>query len=325
MRDTHRNLRSHRHSRFYIPEAVENDPNLANYLQRGQLRWSSFYGHMLAEDTAQILPWRNDPSSGFSVSLDPHSSEIENLVTDALISPTGPSSNLETGVRYHLSWIAHMLLRGPAVYEIDFLSGPDDKTVAFRTGAIPPRSIDKLRGRYIQYVPEELGEGRKHHGRFYIPLDADTLIGIRFRRRMHTTIRQVAATLALADAQQVTPTTMLRAQVRDFDLNEFNNRRAREILCATRDLGWSARWAFNDQMTSPYIVWRHLQFQQFKISIRDACIAGLNRTLAIAGAAIGFKAKIVLHGAITKDDLDQARRDLQTGSRPLTELLRMQA
>jgi hypothetical protein len=328
VRDPHRNLRSQRCTRFYTPEAAENDANLIkrlNRLQRGQPRWGNFYGRMFTEDAEQILPWGDDPDSGFSVSLEPHSRQIEDLVTDGLTSPTGPSSRLETAVRYHLSWTADMMLRGPAVYEVDLLSDADGKKVAFRTGWIPQGSIDKRKGRYIQYVPEELGEGRKYKGCYYIQLDDDNLIWTRFPRPMRTTLRRVASTLAAASAQQSTPSVMLHSRVREFDLNKFKDEQAREVLSATKDLGWHARWAFDEQMTSPYTVWRHLEFQRFKISIRDAGIASLNRTLALAGAAIGFDTRLVLHGAITALDIDQAQRELQAGCRPLTDMIQMHA
>ncbi len=80
----------------------------------------------------------DDPDSGFSVAIEPYNSDVEELITDGLISPTGPSSTLETALRYHLSWVADMMLRGQAVYEIDLLSDADGKKVAFRTGWIPP-------------------------------------------------------------------------------------------------------------------------------------------------------------------------------------------
>jgi hypothetical protein len=118
---------------------------------------------------------------------------------------------------------------------------------------------------------------------------------------------------------------MLGSKVREFDLHEFKAQHAREVLSATRNLGWHARWAFNEQMTSPYTVWRHLEFQRFKIPIRDAGIAGLNRTLALAGATIGFDTRLVLHRAITIDDIDRAQNELRGGTRPLAELLQIHA
>ncbi len=63
----------------------------------------------------------------------------------------------------------------------------------------------------------------------------------------------------------------------------------------------------------------------FKISIRDAGITNLNRALALAGAEVGFKARLVLDGAITERDVDRAQNELRAGSRPLTELLSMHA
>jgi hypothetical protein len=60
MRDPHQGLRSHRRTQFYIREAAENDANLVDRLsrlQRDQLQWGNFYGHMFTEDAEQILPW----------------------------------------------------------------------------------------------------------------------------------------------------------------------------------------------------------------------------------------------------------------------------
>lgn len=327
MRDPHQGLRSHRRTQFYIREAAENDANLVdrlNRLQRDQLRWSNFYGHMFTEDAEQILPW-GDPDSGFSVAVEPYNTDVEELITNGLISPTGPSSTLETAVRYHLSWVADMMLRGQAVYEIDLLSDADGKKVAFRTGWIPQGTIDKRRGRHIQYVPEELGEGRKHKGCYYVELNEDMLIWTRLPRSMRRALRRAASTLAEASAQQSTPSVMLRARVQEFNLTQFKDKQAREVLSATRDLGWHARWLFDEQMTSPYIVWRHLEFQRFKISIRDAGIANLNRALALVGEDVGFEARVVLDGAITARDVDRAQNELRAGSRPLTELLSMHA
>jgi hypothetical protein len=328
MRDPHQGLRSHRRTQFYIHEAAENDANLVdrlNRLQRNQLRWGNFYGHMFTEDAEQILPWGDDTDGGFSVSIEPYSSGVEDLITDGLISPTGPSSRLETAVRYHLSWIADMMLRGQAVYEIDLLTDADGEKVAFRTGWIPQGSIDKRNGRYIQYVPEELGEGRKYKGCYYIQLDEDKLVWAQLSRPMQRSLRRVASTLAAASIQQSTPSSMLHSRVPEFDLKHFKDEQAREVLSATRELGWHARWLFDEQMTSPYIVWRHLEFERFKISIRDAGIASLNRTLALAGTAIGFEARLMLRGAISTLDIDQAQDELRAGSRPLTELLKMHA
>lgn len=328
MRDPHRGLRSHRRTQFYIREAAENDANLIdrlNRLQRNQLSWDNFYGHMFTEDAEQILPWEDDPDSGFSVAIEPYNSDIEDLITDGLNSPSGPSSRLETAVRYHLSWIADMMLRGQAVYEIDLLSDADGRKVAFRTGWIPQGSIDKRRGRYIQYVPEALGEGRKHKGCYYVQLEEEKLIWTQLPRPMRNTLRRAASTLAEASVQQSTPSNMLLTRVHEFKLKQFKDKQAREVLSVTKDLGWHARWLFDDQMTSPYIAWRHLEFQRFKILLRDAGIASLNRALALAGMAIGFEAQVVLRGAIAESDIDRAQDELWAGNRPLSELLTMHA
>ncbi len=118
---------------------------------------------------------------------------------------------------------------------------------------------------------------------------------------------------------------MLLTRVQEFKLKRFKDKQAREVLAATKGVGWHARWLFDDQMTSPYIAWRHLEFQRFKILLRDAGIASPNRALAHAGVAIGFEARVVLRGAITESDIDRAQDELWAGNRPLSELLNMRA
>lgn len=118
---------------------------------------------------------------------------------------------------------------------------------------------------------------------------------------------------------------MLLTRVHEFKLKQFKDKQAREVLSATKQLGWHARWLFDDQVTSAYVAWRHLEFQRFKILLRDAGITSLNRALALAGESIGFEAQVVLRGALTELDIDRAQDELHAGSRPLSELFRMHA
>ena len=74
---------------------------------------------------------------------------------------------------------------------------------------------------------------------------------------------------------------------------------------------------------NPYIIWRHLQFHRLKISIRKAGLAGLNQMLDRAGDVFGFEARLQLTGLVTTIDIDQAEADLESGSRPLIDILRI--
>jgi len=110
-----------------------------------------------------------------------------------------------------------------------------------------------------------------------------------------------------------------------FNLARFKSQMAQEFLRGTRSVGWAGRGVFDEQMLDPYIVWTHLQFQCLKISIRDAGLAGLNQMLDRAGDVLGFEARLQLTGLVTTIDIDQVEADLESGSGPLIDILRIHA
>jgi hypothetical protein len=102
-------------------------------------------------------------------------------------------------------------------------------------------------------------------------------------------------------------------------------RMAEEILGATRAVGWPGRFIFDDQMLLPHRAWRHLQFQRFKIELRDFILEDLIITLQRAAGVLGVQVGLDLAGLLTGADIDQAEADLKTGRRHFSELLDLRA
>jgi hypothetical protein len=298
---------------------------------------------MFSEDLRDLLPFGHGLDDGFSAEIVPPNDEVYEMVLKSLTSMHRPASTLEDGVRHYLEEVTQELLEGQTLFEIDFLSSPanvkvdtgaasqadDAETatppVAFRIGWIPSGTVVKRRGRYIQYVPSDLGEGHTNRGLHYVNLEEQNLVFVELPRKHRAALRRARTVMQAVDAQQATPQKMLKSPVSGFHHDRFKLQLAQEILRSTRVLGWASRGLYDEHMLDPYTVWRHLQFQRFKVSVRDAGLAGLDQMLDRAGAVLGFKARLQLTGLVTTNDIDQAEADLEAGSRRLTHLLGIHA
>lgn len=341
MRDPHRDLTSQRKSYFYTLEAASAEPKLLEHIEGRRDRWIGLQGYMFSEDLRNLLPFGHGLDDGFSAEIVPPKVEVREMVLNSLTSMHRPASILEDGVRHYLEEITQQLLEGQALFEIDYLSSPakagtgaasladaaetDTQPVAFRIGWIPSGTVTKRRGRYIQYVPSDLGEGHTNRGLHYVNLEDQNLVFIDLPRKHKAALRRARTVMQAVDAQQATPHKMLKSPVSGFDHDRFKLQLAQELLRGTRVLGWASRGLYDEHMLDPYTVWRHLQFQRFKVSVRDAGLAGLDQMLDRAGTVLGFKARLLLTGLVTTTDIDQAEADLQSGSRPLIDLLGIHA
>jgi hypothetical protein len=174
-------------------------------------------------------------------------------------------------------------------------------------------------------VPSEFGYKQTTRGLHYVELDSEGLIFVTLHRRTRAALERARAVLAAAAAQDATPFKFAKAPNAGFDLNRFKAERAQLILRGTRDIGWGGRGMWEEHMLDPYQIWRHLQFEKLKIEIRDAALEGLNEMLRRAGARMGFTAQLQLQGLVTADDIAAAEAALETGSRPLIDLIRIRA
>jgi hypothetical protein len=330
-RDPHAELISSRRSIPYFTAGIEHDPLLHAHLRRHRPPDSEFYGSMLREDIAlHLLPYGRGIDDGFTAVLEPPDLRAAGLIRDALPSRYGPPRTLEDGVRGFAEDAAEQLLiSSVAAYELDYLHSPADpegSPVAFRLEALPIGSLGMLGGQPIQYVPAVAARDVAENGLHFVRLSSDQLLTISLDADTKETINAASRLFAAADRGQQTPLAMLQQQGQaktGFAFDAFRGKTNQVLLSGTRQLGWTGRGLFSDGMLDPYVVWRHLQFTRFKISMRDLILKGLDDAIVRAGKVIGFQTAVALDGVLTTGDLDRAEADLRLGRTPIAELLRL--
>ena len=328
MRNPYRDLHSTRKSRFYVEEAVTDDEKLSKRIERQRSRWGDFYGFMFSDDARQLLPFGHGLDDGFTARAEPSDARLDELIRLSLVSGYGTPRTLEDGITRCVEHLGQQLLEADTFFEIDYLTEhlhAASRPVAFRLGWIPLGTVDRYRGNQIQYVPAEWGDTRTRRGIHYVDLEEKQLVSVALPRPQRSKLRRFRKVMLAAEGQQSTPHLMLREGSSAFDQGEFRSLLASAFLTGTSDVGWSARGLFSDEMLDPYIVWRHLQFEGFKIHLRDAALAGINEMLSRAGEVLNFAAQLSFTGLTTLNDIARAQSDLKAGTKPLTELLRIHA
>lgn len=346
MRDPHNGLRSTRRSLAYIPDD-DPDPKLRKYIEKHRTRWTGSLGYMFSEDIGHLLPFGHGLDDGFTARLVPENQDVHDLVLSSLRTFNGTPRTLVDGARSCLEDLGKHLISGSTIFEVEYLytnseavqgdcqpptgntdiqdQQPESETgelpVAFRIGWIAPGTVCKRLRRYIQYVPAEFADGHTIRGLHYRELDRNNLVSIDLGWRHKAALRRSHAVMEADDKYDATPYMMLKASISEFDIDRFKVERAQSVLRGTRDIGWSARTLFDEHMLDPYMIWRRLQFQRLKISIRDAALAALNRMLTQAGERMGFEAQLQIEGLISQADVDDAEAALKDGSRPLLDLI----
>lgn len=327
-RDPYRDWPHSRASVIYPPDAAPS--HLREHIQRHRRQASSFYGHMFVEDASRLLPWGHGLDDGFSATVTPDTTQVRELVGNALPGMFGVSATLEDGIRHHVEQMARQLVLGDAVYEVDYLTAPNAQQPAgFRIFCIYPlgsvQRIGVRHRRYVQYVPAELGGADTINGLHYRDLNQQNLVIVRLPRRRRRSLRRVLAVLAAADAQSGTPHQMVTTPRSHFDFPRFKTGLAQQVLTGTRSVGWQGRNMFDEQILPPYVVWRHLQFQRFKIELRDHIFDRLKTTVQQATTRLGTPASLEVTGLLSGADIDQAQADLTAGTRPFAELIALRA
>jgi hypothetical protein len=95
------------------------------------------------------------------------------------------------------------------------------------------------------------------------------------------------------------------------------------LVEAVKPIGWNARGTFNNCVLSYYWIRMSLTFEKFKIRLREAMLATLNRSLQRIGEKVGFKAEIKMEGLPTIADVDNASDQLASGAMPFTEVMKV--
>lgn len=280
-------------------------------------------GRMLAEDLSHLFPYDSGSSDGFSALIEPHDDDVLDLILNALPSRHGPARTLRDGVRDFGSMAAQELVAGPLILELELYRDAEGAARAFRIHFIPNRMFWRSWGRPRQWVPERVG-GTVRGDLHYRVLESNRVVVVDLGRRLRRELQKSLAALQLVEDLQSAAFSMISpsGSAVGFDFQAQRDLVAAFARKRTREIGWDGRGLFMEDMLEPYPVWRRLRFARFQLAVRGVIAAGLQEAIDRAGAELGFRARLVLGGLISSDDLDQAELDLQRGTRSLSDLTR---
>lgn len=314
-------LRSTRKSRTFYPV----EPGLMQLMRA--VSFEGYYTFLLHEDLRFVIPYTMDRAGGPQTQITgPDAHSAAPLLERALSREDWIPSISDSVCEFIRSTAQHLVIGGPVTYEIDYLylqnatSGPP---VEFRLQLVPPGTLSHHGHQPIQYVPAAFGGPRDKTGLTYVELDPETLVTFRLDPVDEAAVRKMIRFLRAASATQGAEVRLMEQSTRSgtpYSFSEYHRELGELVAEATEPIGWNARGLFQDDRLAPYEVWRQLRFTGFKIRLRDLIMERLNAALAQAGRQLDFQAAIELSGLPTLQDVEDAKSDLRTGRRSLSDL-----
>jgi hypothetical protein len=316
-------LRSTRRSHEFYPA---DDPELRE-LMRAAYPFEGFYTYMLHQDLDHVMPYSLGRSNAVGARVvGPDAKRVTPLIAGALSDNLHHS--LHDGVRKFVSSTAQqMVFSGDCTYEVVLLYPhdiSDDATpVAFRLERIQAGTLGSLNGRPIQYVIASLSSELDPAGKSYVTLDQARLVTFAPPPDLVAPVREVMKFLQRANDEQKNEFKLMERSLTEktpYDFKAHKREQAELFAAATQAIGWNVRGLFNEYQLEPLIVWREICFQEFKARLRSSIMLRLNETLSTVGNLMGFDASIELFGVPRLDDVHQAKDDLRTGRRSLSDV-----
>ena len=328
MKSVHKGLRSTRKSHSFYVDLVD-EPALSARLEKA-CSANGFYEGMLVQDLDHIIPYdfgRDGQGAARVVGTDDDT--VVAMIADALPSRYGRSRSLAEQIREFVSRVAQQLVGcGPVMCEIDYLyqpEGPDDaRPTSVRLEIITAGSFDRLNGRAIQYVPSGAATRSTKDGLGFVELDESRLVELRLDRTTEHRVARVMSFLTTASQEQHREFGLLQTATGDeggYDVTAHHTATGELLAKATEPIGWDARGLYGNAWLDPYRAWRRLRFLEFRVKVRDTVLRQLNAALVDIGAVLGFQAQIELSGLPTPADVAQAKSDLESGNKLLSELV----
>ena len=286
----------------------------------------SHYHRMFVDDVSNgLVPFRMRTIPDISVTLDPANEEVERIIA---LGFGRDQYRLDiTGAVFDAMRDAvHTLLGfGEAPYEIVYLrDNESDKLIGFDLSFIPPWTLTREGDIWIQKIPEEYAKQRKCLPRIELPLNAVVrLVPPSPVRKFYS---QMIEDLDLLGRdlypEFAIPKTASFPNDTGFNFQEWHRSHNIALAQASCESGWNARSSFADSISEYYFLHRFLKFEEFKLDLRKSILSQLNEVLRIAGASIGFSARLVMHGLPSPEDIERSRRDLESGNMTFADVMK---
>jgi hypothetical protein len=156
-----------------------------------------------------------------------------------------------------------------------------------------------------------------------ILLPKEDLIEFRPPANFEKALRDVRTSLSRLDKLRL-PELALRATRENipYDFKAHMRSMSLALVEAVKPVGWYARGSYNQHVTSYYWIRLMLTFEEFKIELRRSMLATLNDALKQIGQRLGFEAQIEIGGIPLRVDVTDARRKLDLGEVPFTDVMK---
>lgn len=310
-----------RQSVFFYWDSVPRDA----CLRRPPDYHRQMYPHMLIEDVQySIMPIGGRVHKGhFAVSLIPHEPAVEAVIIAALCSEHRGRSLAEATCDFVAECAYLVMAFGEAFYEIAWFVAPEGSVNAFRLALVPPCTARRRWGKLIQQLPKAVATERSVERLVRLPQEDILHFVHPFHRpgELRRVMRSLSALSILPDPSFAMQPLQSEHDRVPYDLDRHVGAWKVAVAAITKSIGWDARDRAPEGVLGYYTMQRRLRFERFKIQLRDAIMATLNRGLQRAGMRLGFTATLQLEGLPTLADVDTAESRLQTGAAPFGEIL----
>lgn len=285
--------------------------------------FAEHYTRMFLEDVGHgVMPiGGRTKRKDFKVSISPADPKIEQMIVSAISRHEYNYETLTDSLCEFFRLTASGLCAfDRSTYEIAYIENVETKKhAAFRLFFIAEQQITNRFGRFYQIVPPEIA--KEENVSRMIPLPKENLIMFtpptEFRKILQN-MREDLSTLSDFGSMF----EMVREdQTIQYDFKTHQNSKELALLKICRPVGWIARGTFNGKILSYYLVYLQLQFERFKIRLREEMLATLNDGLRRAGQKIGFAAQLEVTGLPTIIEIEDAMEKLNSGRKPFTELM----
>ncbi len=317
-------LRSQESVRYATDLARRNDPVLG----RQPDYFRMLYPHMLIEDVSlRIMPIGGRSKRPFRVIISPPNDGVERVVAAGVSrrESTGARGELAVAVCDFVRDCAQTIMAfGEAIHEIVYLVDPQSGgKVGFELVFIQPRTVERKRGRLLQYVPADVAADLRVPR--YVVLTAERILVFRLPARFQRIHDRMMESLG-GLSTPVLPEFALRQKAEGipavpFDMQVHERTQKLALAQATKLLGWNARGLLQNAILEFYWLHRELLFERFLIELRGEILTSLNEGLVVIGREMNFSGEVVVEGLPTLADVDAAQEALALGARPFKEII----
>lgn len=276
---------------------------------------SYFYTSMLIKDIhLGIMPWQEYTANKVEALLEPESKDINELVVEALTSPSDYISGLYESVRKFIDEAAHIIASvGEVFYEIVYFTEEGEILLkGFQLHLLPIGIVEERRKVFRQHIPKGVQKDRELE-KDYVDIPKDLIIHIQMPKAIGGLIeyKKLLEDLKIMSATHYPPDFAVKEIAEPgfesiFSLDYFN--RTNDLILAkeTKKIGWFMRsWVVpNKRTTEFYSIYRFLKFNKFKALLRETIIDSLNDALIRIGKKMQFSAKITLTGITSSEEIE---------------------